>query len=36
VLGVAMYLVAVTIENRTTGWATRGQNDQQQISFGGV
>jgi NitT/TauT family transport system permease protein len=36
VLGVAMYLIAVTIENRTTGWATRGQNDQQQISFGGV
>lgn len=27
VMGVAMYWVAVTIEERTTGWATRGQND---------
>lgn len=27
VMGVLMYWVAVTIEERTTGWATRGQND---------
>ena len=27
VMGVAMYWVAATIEERTTGWATRGQND---------
>jgi NitT/TauT family transport system permease protein len=27
VMGVAMYWVAVTIEERTTGWATRGQQD---------
>lgn len=36
VMGVAMYLAAVTLENRTTGWATRGQNDQQQVTFGGA
>ncbi|MGG5822245.1 ABC transporter permease [Falsiroseomonas sp. HW251] len=36
VMGVAMYVAAVTIENRTTGWATRGQNDQQQVKFGGA
>jgi NitT/TauT family transport system permease protein len=36
VMGVAMYVCAVTLENRTTGWATRGQNDQQQIGFGGA
>jgi NitT/TauT family transport system permease protein len=36
VMGVAMYLVAVAIENRTTGWAMRGQNDQQQVQFGGL
>ncbi len=29
VMGVAMYVAAVAIENRTTGWAMRGQNDQQ-------
>jgi len=27
VMGVLMYWIAVTIEERTTGWATRGQND---------
>lgn len=27
IMGVLMYWVAVTIEERTTGWATRGQND---------
>jgi NitT/TauT family transport system permease protein len=27
VMGVLMYWVAVSIEDRTTGWATRGQND---------
>ncbi|MBR0648917.1 ABC transporter permease [Roseomonas terrae] len=27
IMGVLMYWVAVTIEDRTTGWATRGQND---------
>jgi NitT/TauT family transport system permease protein len=27
VMGVLMYWVAVAIEERTTGWATRGQND---------
>jgi NitT/TauT family transport system permease protein len=36
VMGVLMYVCAVTLENRTTGWATRGQNDQQQVTFGGV
>jgi NitT/TauT family transport system permease protein len=35
ILGVALYVVAVAIENRTTGWATRGQNDQQ-VKFGGA
>jgi NitT/TauT family transport system permease protein len=29
VMGVLMYVVAVAIEERTTGWATRGQGDQQ-------
>lgn len=29
VMGVAMYVAAVAIENRTTGWAMRGQTDQQ-------
>ncbi|WP_439595039.1 ABC transporter permease [Falsiroseomonas sp.] len=36
VMGVAMYVAAVAIENRTTGWAMRGQNDQQQVSVPGV
>ena len=27
IMGVLMYWVAVTLEDRTTGWATRGQND---------
>jgi NitT/TauT family transport system permease protein len=36
VMGVVMYVCAVTLENRTTGWATRGQNDQQQMRFGGA
>ncbi len=36
IMGVAMYVCAVTLENRTTGWATRGQNDQQQVKFGGA
>jgi NitT/TauT family transport system permease protein len=35
VLGVAMYMVAVAIENRTTGWAMRGQNDHHGMTFGG-
>jgi NitT/TauT family transport system permease protein len=29
VMGVLMYVAAVSIENRTTGWAMRGQTDQQ-------
>ncbi|SFK65782.1 ABC transporter permease [Falsiroseomonas stagni] len=29
IMGVAMYVAAVAIENRTTGWAMRGQTDQQ-------
>ncbi len=29
IMGVAMYVAAVAIEERTTGWAMRGQNDQQ-------
>lgn len=29
VMGVLMYVVAVAIEERTTGWAMRGQGDQQ-------
>jgi NitT/TauT family transport system permease protein len=36
VMGVAMYVCAVALENRTTGWAMRGQNDQQQVKFGGA
>jgi NitT/TauT family transport system permease protein len=36
IMGVTMYVIAVTLENRTTGWATRGQNDQQQVKFGGA
>ncbi len=35
VMGVAMYLAAVAIEERTTGWAMRGQGDQQ-VSVPGV
>jgi len=35
VMGVAMYVAAVAIENRTTGWAMRGQSDQQ-MHMGGV
>lgn len=34
VMGVLMYWVAVTIEERTTGWATRGQNDPR-LAMGG-
>ncbi|NGM20460.1 ABC transporter permease [Roseomonas stagni] len=34
VMGVAMYVAAVAIENRTTGWAMRGQTDQQQALAG--
>jgi NitT/TauT family transport system permease protein len=36
ILGVAMYVVAVAIENRTTGWAMRGQQDQHGMKFGGA
>ncbi|MFC7735555.1 ABC transporter permease [Roseomonas sp. GCM10028921] len=35
VMGVIMYVVAVVIENRTTGWAMRGQ-DSDQFSVAGV
>ena len=35
VMGVIMYVVAVAIENRTTGWAMRGQ-DQGQVTVAGV
>ncbi|HWT08349.1 MAG TPA: ABC transporter permease [Roseomonas sp.] len=34
IMGVLMYWVAVTIEERTTGWATRGQNDPRLASGG--
>jgi NitT/TauT family transport system permease protein len=34
VMGVLMYVVAVAIEERTTGWATRGQGDQQLVPGG--
>jgi NitT/TauT family transport system permease protein len=34
IMGVLMYWVAVTIEERTTGWATRGQNDPR-LAIGG-
>ncbi len=34
VMGVLMYVVAVAIEERTTGWATRGQGDQQVVPGG--
>jgi NitT/TauT family transport system permease protein len=36
VMGVAMYWVAVAIEERTTGWAMRGQDGDQQISLPNV
>lgn len=36
IMGVLMYVCAVTLENRTTGWATRGQQDQGQMKFGGA
>ena len=35
IMGVIMYVVAVAIENRTTGWAMRGQ-DSGQVSVAGV
>jgi NitT/TauT family transport system permease protein len=35
VMGVLMYAVAARIEERTTGWAMRGQNDQQVTSTSG-
>ena len=35
VMGVIMYVVAVAIENRTTGWAMRGQ-DHGQVTVAGV
>jgi NitT/TauT family transport system permease protein len=35
VMGVLMYVAAVSIENRTTGWAMRGQGDQQTITLPG-
>ncbi len=35
IMGVLMYAVAVTIENRTTGWAMRGQ-DSGQVTVAGV
>ncbi|MBP0492721.1 ABC transporter permease [Roseomonas indoligenes] len=35
VMGVIMYVVAVAIENRTTGWAMRGQ-DSGQVTVAGV
>lgn len=35
IMGVLMYAVAVTIENRTTGWAMRGQ-DGGQVTVAGV
>jgi NitT/TauT family transport system permease protein len=34
VMGIAMYVVSAAIEQRVTGWATRGQTDQQQIATG--
>ena len=34
IMGVLMYWVAVAIEERTTGWATRGQNDPR-LAMGG-
>ncbi|WP_424139960.1 ABC transporter permease [Roseomonas chloroacetimidivorans] len=35
IMGVLMYVIAVAIENRTTGWAMRGQ-DSNQVSVAGV
>jgi NitT/TauT family transport system permease protein len=35
VMGVCMYAAAITIENRTTGWAMRGQTDQNLQAPGG-
>lgn len=34
-MGVAMYAVAAAIEQRTTGWAMRGQGEQQVSAVGG-
>ncbi|PWC30461.1 ABC transporter permease [Teichococcus aestuarii] len=35
-MGVAMYAVAAAIEQRTTGWAMRGQGEQQVSGVGGA
>lgn len=34
IMGISMYLVSAAIESRVTGWATRGQTDQQQVATG--
>jgi NitT/TauT family transport system permease protein len=34
IMGITMYIVSAAIESRVTGWATRGQTDQQQIATG--
>jgi NitT/TauT family transport system permease protein len=34
IMGITMYIVSAAIETRVTGWATRGQTDQQQVATG--
>jgi NitT/TauT family transport system permease protein len=34
IMGITMYIVSAAIEARVTGWATRGQTDQQQVATG--
>jgi NitT/TauT family transport system permease protein len=34
IMGITMYIVSAAIEQRVTGWATRGQTDQQQVATG--
>jgi NitT/TauT family transport system permease protein len=36
IMGVVMYALAVMVEERTTGWAMRGQAEQQVTPLGGV
>ena len=34
IMGITMYVISAAIEQRVTGWATRGQTDQQQVATG--
>lgn len=34
IMGIAMYVISAAIEQRVTGWATRGTTEQQQVATG--